>query len=101
METTDHVRDGIRKGALIGLAAGVPLFVFGATECDNDSECSAYAVLYGLTWSAIGSGVGAVVGGIIDSLHEGRRTVYESAPRLAVAPIVTRRGAGVGAVIRW
>jgi hypothetical protein len=101
VEAADRVRDGIGKGALIGAAAGIPLFVYGIGGCGNDSECGYYAVLYGLTWSAIGSGVGAVVGGIIDSLHEGRRTVYQGAPRVTVAPIVTRRGAGVGAVIRW
>lgn len=101
IEAPDKVFDGIRKGALIGASAGLPLFVYGMTACGNDSECEGYAALFGFAWSGIGSGVGALIGGIVDSLHEGRRTIFEGTSPFTVAPMITRHGAGIGAVIRW
>ena len=101
IEAPDKVFDGIGKGALIGASAGLPLFIYGMTACGNDSECAGYAALYGFAWSGIGAGVGALIGGIADSLHEGRRTIFEGPSPLTVAPMITRHGAGIGAVIRW
>lgn len=104
IEAPDYIGDGIGRGALIGAAAGgIPAVVAVATICANEGgECAGYMLLFGMAWGGIGAGVGAITGALADSLHEGRRTVWEPGrTRVAIAPIITRRSAGVGAVIRW
>lgn len=104
LETSDGILDGAAIGTLSG---GIPGAVFGgllgAALCETDDNCALEA---GLLIGALGAGLGALAGAIVDSLHVGRRTLYErpGAPApasLVVVPIVTRRGAGAGGVIRW
>ena len=51
--------------------------------------------------SGVGAGVGSVIGALADSLHEGRRTVYESGASVRLTPIVGLHKAGIGGAIRW
>jgi hypothetical protein len=99
IEAPDSVIDGAARGAAFGLILGVPAFL-AATSFD---EGSGLAVLFGLAWSGVGAATGALGGALADSFHEGRRTVFGSNPRaeIRLVPAVARRGAGVGATIRW
>jgi hypothetical protein len=103
VEAPDVIGDGIGRGALIGAAAaGVPATLLIAALCHEVGSCEGYAFLFGVAWAGVGAGVGAVTGALVDSFHEGRRTVYESGrPRVTIAPMIAKRSAGVGAVIRW
>lgn len=103
VEAPDRITDGTKRGAIIGLAAGIPALIGGLAICGNESrDCQGWALATGVLWSGIGSGIGALIGAIADSFHEGRRVVYEAGrSSLTLAPIVSRRSAGLGGVIRW
>jgi hypothetical protein len=98
IEAPDRIIDGVLRGTVIGLTAGIPAFI-GALSWDDDPG---FALMVGLGWSGIGAGMGAVIGAVADSFHEGRRVVYDAGQSsVTFSPIVSRRGAGIGAVIRW
>lgn len=102
IEAPDRITDGAKRGAYIGLSAGIPMFIGSWAWCDGGSDCAGWAIAAGAVWSGIGAGMGALIGAIADSFHEGRRVVYEAGkPSLSIAPIVSRHGTGMGAVIRW
>jgi hypothetical protein len=99
IETPDPIGNGIRNGAIIGTVAAVTpvallLNAYGDCPCENTVP-----VVTGV--AALGGGVGAIAGAVIDSLHEGRRTLYENTRgrHLTVSPLVTLNRAG--AIIRW
>jgi hypothetical protein len=98
IETTDHIRDGAGIGLAIG---GIGGGLIAGLTC----HCEEYTFLLILAGSGLGGGLGSITGLISDSLHEGRRTVYESrraaAMPVAVAPILGRQQAGAAAVWRW
>jgi hypothetical protein len=98
IEAPDRITDGALRGTLIGMAAGIPAFI-AALSWDDDPG---FALMVGFGWTGLGAGMGAVVGAIADSFHEGRRTVYDAGKAsVTLSPIVTKKGAGVGATIRW
>jgi hypothetical protein len=101
VETPDSVRDGVTRGALAG-AAGVG--VFGGIVSTAICEChDAQAALVTMTFAGLGAGTGALIGGIIDSFHVGRQTIFGQTKdgTLTIAPLVTPSHLGAAAAIRW
>lgn len=101
IQVPDGIGDGIRRGALVGaLVMGWSFGLVDGFLC----ECGSVEIV---GYAAAGAGFGAVVGGLagalIDSLHEGRRTVFSarSKPTVAVAPIVGRSTNAVVAAVSW
>lgn len=98
-------RDGNRNGFLIGAGVGALPFAIGLVSgeggscdfgkpCYTNREIVATALLSGAIWGTIGA--------LIDNAIEGRQTIYtRSAPALQLAPIVSRSGVGVRALVRW
>ena len=91
-------RDSVLNGALIGAAAGAGAGVaFTHAVRDSDLVFSQYA--YGaLVFGAIGAGIGLGVDALLDraSPRPGIRP-----RRIAIAPTVWRRVAGVAVKWRW
>jgi hypothetical protein len=89
--------DGIRNGALIGLAVGVGLGVFSAsTFADGDAAL--------MLTQTLGNGVVcAGIGALLDAAVDSRRTLYQRGPRRQsrVTPLIGRGSAGVATSIRW
>lgn len=102
LETVDAIRDGVRLGAILG---GIGFGVYGALiasplcECDNLGTTTILA----MSFAGMGTAGGALVGGLSDGLHVGRRLLVGDAGRAAVTvrPMVTERGAGALALLRW
>jgi hypothetical protein len=75
----------------------------GPVLCESDPGCPVQ-VAFGL--GGIFAAFGALGGAVGDNLHAGRRDLY-AAPgagarrSIVMLPVVTRRGAGAGDVIRW
>jgi hypothetical protein len=101
IETTDRITDGLKRGVIVGALSGIPVTFAVISTCGSDDECTYYAGLFGVVWSGVGAGVGSVIGALADSLHEGRRTVYESGASVRLTPIVGLHKAGIGGAIRW
>ena len=97
VEGPDSLQNGVLIGMLVGgIAGGVPAAVISASWGDGPIKGAGIFMF-------VGMGVGALIGAAGDSMKEGRQTLYE-APGLhtiTAVPIVTRHGAGIGAVIRW
>jgi hypothetical protein len=102
LETTDRLRNGIVIGTLTGgLSGGVLGGWLGALLCETDDNC---ALVAGLVFGGIGAGIGALAGAVADSLHAGRRTLYErpaAGSSVVIVPMATRRGGGAVGIIRW
>jgi hypothetical protein len=101
VDTPDSVRDGVTRGALIG-AAGLGVFtgILSTSIC----EChDATAVLVTMTFAGLGAGSGALIGGVIDSFHVGRRTIFDrtAGTTMTIAPVLTPSHLGAAAAIRW
>jgi hypothetical protein len=103
IETTDRIVDGLGWGALAGgVAGGVLGGLYGKFLCESDPDCPVQ-VAFGL--GGIFAAFGALGGAVGDSLRAGRRDLYvapSSGARRSIVmlPVVTRRGAGAGGVIR-
>jgi len=99
-------KDGLKNGALIGLAVGAALgvgLVQDGSDCDpvvigcGDPGAGNY-VAAGLVLAGLGSAIG--VG--IDALIGGDRTVYRRGDtRVRVVPSVSRGGATAALTISW
>jgi hypothetical protein len=99
IDGVDSIKDGAWIGA--GVGAGVAL-VTGVLAYAVDGGDGGEAFAFGLAWGGIGFGMGAMAGAVIDGCHEGRRVLYDGRKStISLAPIVTNKGAGVGATIRW
>jgi hypothetical protein len=89
--------DGIKNGALIGLAVGAGLGILSAsTYAEGDG-----AVLLNQT---LGNGlVCAGIGALLDASIDNRRTLYQRGARrqTRVAPLIGRGTGGVTASISW
>ena len=89
--------DGIKNGALIGLAVGVGLGIVSAsTYAESD-----IAILLTQT---LGNGVVcAGIGALLDAGVDTRRTLYQRGPRrqARVTPFVGRGAGGLAASITW
>jgi hypothetical protein len=102
VEVPDSLKNGTLTGVAVGAASGGALLGFlgwALSEGDNDE-----VGLIAIAGAGYGAAIGALVGAMADSLHEGRRTVFDRAPtgtRLSIAPIVHRRGAAVLAHMSW
>ena len=104
----DHIRaldspwDGAGKGASLGLLLG---FLVGSVDSNgmgfnSTSEPSSSSRL--IVGIGVGLAGGALLGGVLDALMT--RTVYrrtESGPTVAVRPIASSAGKGVGVRVRW
>jgi Domain of unknown function (DUF4410) len=93
---------GAGKGALVGLAVGGGLGLWGLAAGCGNSEICGYAQL-GLVFAA---GFGALTGGIVGAEMERHRVLYlaptqSSAHALAIAPLVSPDRRGVMATIRF
>jgi hypothetical protein len=103
IDIQDSVKNGTLIGGAIGAAGGVVLIAIAATvlcegECDDDQH--ALMALAGGFW---GFGAGALAGALGDALHVGQRTVYRrgQSTSLTIAPVLARRGVGIGAALGW
>jgi hypothetical protein len=89
--------DGIKNGALIGLAVGVGLGIVGASNyAEGDT-----AVLVSQT---LGNGlVCAGIGALLDAAVDTRRTLYQRGPRrqTRVMPLIGPGAGGLAASITW
>jgi hypothetical protein len=92
------------QGALIGLGTGAALgFVGMLLACgDCGDESGAFALAGAIVYGGIGAGIGALAGAATTT----ERNVYRApAPaadaRFAVSPLVTTRGAGIAATLRF
>jgi hypothetical protein len=100
IDGVDSIKDGALIGAGVGAGVGglsVGLLVLAADGSGGE------ALGAGLAFAGVGAGMGALIGAISDSLHEGRRVLYtgDRKKTITVAPIVSAKGAGVGATITW
>jgi hypothetical protein len=101
VEVRDGLGNGARNGAIAGALFMVPLLAEIASECHGDCYATGpFLVSATLAYVAMGAGIGVGV----DALRHGRKTIYSAsaAPApVAIAPIVTKGGAGVRVGIRW
>jgi hypothetical protein len=101
IEVPDGIRDGVKRGAVIGgLGMGIytGIIATGLCECHDGTN-----VLITVTFAGIGAGSGALLGGIIDKLHVGRQTIFDRTNRttMTIAPVVTASRLGAAAAVRW
>lgn len=112
VSTVHQLGDPLANGAFIGLLVGGTLGVLGSTmlsDCtfEGARRCDdAAAVKNSVLGATIYGALGVAVGIGIDRLAEGRTLRYVRSPRpgaitLAVAPALSRRGAGLQAVASW
>jgi hypothetical protein len=88
-------RNGIKLGALIGAAAGVPPAVAVMSWFGNEGGPAVGAAAL-IVAGSIGAGIG------IDALLSRNRTIYrrgDVAPR--ISPLITPDRTGVGVTLRW
>jgi hypothetical protein len=98
IEGKDSVANGILTGAVVG--AGLGLLQGAVQDHGSTDEWLPYGAIYAALYAPIGAGLGY----LIDMGSEGRRVVYQATTptlTLTLAPVIVRRGAGVGGVIRW
>ncbi|HVT46672.1 MAG TPA: hypothetical protein VHD57_02705 [Vicinamibacterales bacterium] len=101
IEVPDSIRDGVKRGALIGgLGMGIytSIIATGLCECHDGTN-----VLITVTFAGIGAGSGALLGGLIDKLHVGRQTIFDPTrgTTVTIVPVVTPSHLGAAAAIRW
>jgi hypothetical protein len=91
----------IVKGALVGaFAGGIPMVIYMGALCANEGCSGGRVAGYTMGFAALGAGVGALIGA---ALEPRPRVLYDSGRphALAVAPMVSGRGLGVGGAVRW
>jgi hypothetical protein len=93
----------ILRGTLVGLGGGFAtglVLCAAAGGCEDDDFNAGWA---GLMIGSIGVGAGAVIGTIYNLTTADARIVYVGKPRstIALAPIVSKGRAGVGARVTW
>jgi hypothetical protein len=91
----------IGKAALVGaLAGGIPMGIYMGALCANEGCSGGRVAAFTMGFAAMGAGIGALIGA---ALASGPHVIYESGRphTIAVAPVVTGRGLGVGGSIRW
>lgn len=94
-------RDSVLNGVLIGAGVGFALGFLGesASECADDPNVTCGA------GTAMTTGIGAGVGYVIDSMRQGRRTVFHapavSGARLMITPYISAKRKGVNISIRF
>ena len=95
----DSVRDGIVKGAIVGLAAGAVVWLESRGKSEEQLAAEGCDGCGSPKYVAIGAAEGVLFGWLIDHFHKGRTLMYEaplSRPRasISVAPVVGdgRRG---------
>ncbi len=105
IEYVDRLTDGVKKGALIGLIAGLSFgLALVAEDCGNGgSYCTAGGFLAAAgMMGGFGTGIGAGVGAIGDASQKSTRVVWPvpaSPSRIAVNGLA--HGTGARVVIRW
>jgi hypothetical protein len=99
-----EVKDGLGNGACNGAVGGLlmsAMFVASITSlCDGDCSGIGPFVVTGIVaYTAMGTGIGVA----IDAMRGKRQSIYSasSATSIAIAPMVTRRSAGVNVAVRW
>ncbi|MEO7190951.1 MAG: hypothetical protein ABI051_07830 [Vicinamibacterales bacterium] len=79
IEVPDRVVDGLAAGGITGgVAGGVLGALLFHSLCEQDGPCAA---LGAMIFGGLGGGMGALTGVLVDSFHDGRRTVYDAAER--------------------
>jgi hypothetical protein len=102
IETPDSLVNGVWIGAVAGGAVGAAVGGgIGDFACEGSGGCVFFgAVLVG----GIGGGIGALAGAVVDSIRDGRQTLFERrvGPRASVtlAPVIGRNR-GIAGVVRW
>lgn len=104
----DPVTDGLKLGAVAGVATGVVIGVIGVTaEChdrDPHESCTAAEVLTSLgVATGLGAAAGAALGTAVDALHLSVGEVWRAPGSAAVvwSPILAPRRAGLRFTVRW
>jgi hypothetical protein len=103
LKYADPLSDGLRKGAIIGAAAGIVFgFVVVAAEGCESSSCRMGA---GAVSGAIGAGVGAASGALSDSIKQRYTTVFSpprtTANRWGISPVLSWEWQGVKIAIHF
>ena len=98
-EVQQRVRDSKRDGAAIGFLAG---WLVPASICASRSDSSETSACV-LDTLLLGGLPGIAIGAAVDAAHAGTVTVFRSAgsARLVFAPVVSARGLGLQASIRF
>lgn len=103
IQLSDSVRDGVRRGALVGGAALAAIAAAGyLVSCDSDEDCS-WAALATATGFGYGAGLGAIVGGMVDAAFDRPVGVFERTAPVSSIPQIPVRGRGFSAIahVRW
>ncbi len=101
LEVPDSIRDGVKRGALIGgLGMGIYTGIIATSLCECHDGTN---ILVTVTFAGFGAGSGALLGGIIDKLHVGRQTIFDRTrgTTMMIAPVLTPSRLGAAAAIRW
>jgi hypothetical protein len=101
IKAPDSVKNGAKRGAIIGALVAIPAAFAGHEVCDGGTGC---AIGFGLFAGGLSAGLGAVVGVMIDSFMEGQRVVYDASKpkgRPTLAPIVAPHALGLGGTVQW
>jgi hypothetical protein len=109
IEASDPVRDGVRRGALLGAGAGTGfgLLLGIGLSCTRDCGAS-YSRTRGIigtsfAFAVLGAGGGAGAGAGLDALIHRRRLVYRrpATARVTVTPIIGPGQRAAAVVFRW
>jgi hypothetical protein len=93
-EVSMRRRDSLRNGLLIGFASTAVPYCALAISSDSAAQCGLAATFIG--------GIGAGLGALVDAVITRRTVVFRAVDRPVAAAIwPVRRGAAVGAVLRW
>jgi hypothetical protein len=98
----DPIRDGVRKGTLIGAvsAAGVGFGLSAAFGEDKPGDSNDAAGVFALL--GIGAGIGAGLGAAFDVIRDDRTMVFKAESRQTVlAPVIGRDRKGVALIVRF
>jgi len=95
-----HAGKGALIGTGIGAAFGVVGMIAGCADCGV--ETVGYAVIGAIVYGGIGAGIGALAGAATQT----ERVVYrapthQSAARVTVSPLVSKRGAGLNLALQF
>lgn len=99
IERPDPLMNGISIGAVAGLGGGLFLATFAGYF---GGESGGYQPRAGLALIGMSAGVGALVGFAVDRAKNPRQIVYRSGQTtMALSPVITGRGVGMGIKVRW
>jgi len=104
IQQVSEIRRHAGKGALIGTGIGAAFGVVAmlAACADCGDETVGYAVIGAIVYGGMGAGIGALAGAATQT----ERVVYrapnhQSAARVTVSPLVSKRGAGLNLALQF